>query len=99
MNIKELKEIKDRKEPKKIKELKSVINFTDTEIREKPSRIDDPSESYGHIRNWPVTSSDAPSPNYPGSVIPGFGYSRVRSFSGSVVPGFGHSRVPVVPGT
>jgi hypothetical protein len=33
----------------------------------------------------------------PGSVIPGFGCSRIRSFPGSVVPGFGYSRVQLFP--
>ncbi len=35
----------------------------------------------------------APSPNFPGSELPGFGPSRAQSFPGSVIPGFGFSRV------
>jgi hypothetical protein len=39
----------------------------------------------------------------PGFGIPGFGHSRIRSFTGSAIPGFGHSRVrsfpvPGIPG-
>jgi hypothetical protein len=39
----------------------------------------------------------APSPNFPGSVILGFGHTRLRYYPASVIPGFGTTRIQYYP--